>query len=337
MEMTKWLRDKLNFEIVYLRQMLSGAKSMLYNNFHTGTGGTDSPSYCYAVWMRHLALCSMAGMPQVPLTVAEIGPGDSLGTGLAAILCGANTLYAFDAAQHSNIERNMKILAELVPLFQRRATIPASEFPHLNPQLFSYAFPHQLLTNNMMEKNLAPARLEAIRRAIGQSNSPQPQPVDGIMIRYVPTQHDYEALLQQLELDMIFSHTVMEFEQDLAHAYGVFYQRLKANGWMSHQIDFSAVYTSSVWNGHWSYSDLEWRIICGSHPYFLSRYPLSVHVQKMQEAGFEVVTVLPKIGEKGISRAQLAERFRGMSNDDLHTRNAFIVARKPDLSSLTAH
>jgi hypothetical protein len=45
-----------------------------------GTGGTDAAVYCYEVWLKHLGRCSgPAACVPFPDTVAELGPGDSLG------------------------------------------------------------------------------------------------------------------------------------------------------------------------------------------------------------------------------------------------------------------
>ena len=54
-----------------------------------GTGGSISASYCYSVWLRHLVTTAGCGLNCNPRTVAELGPGDSLGVGLAALLSGA--------------------------------------------------------------------------------------------------------------------------------------------------------------------------------------------------------------------------------------------------------
>ena len=62
----------------------------------------------------------------IPNSVAELGPGDSLGIGLAALLCGANNYYGLDAVPYCNDERNLKVFEELVGLFTQREHIPIS-------------------------------------------------------------------------------------------------------------------------------------------------------------------------------------------------------------------
>src|SRR5688500_2028997 len=89
-----------------------------------GSGGTDSPRYCYAVWLRHLARLAEAGFDTSFPNVAELGPGDSLGIGLCAVLTGSRRYFAFDAKAHARTETNRQTLAELVDLFTRRESIP---------------------------------------------------------------------------------------------------------------------------------------------------------------------------------------------------------------------
>ena len=41
-------------------------------------------------------------------SIAELGPGDSIGIGLAALLTGANIYYAFDIIQFASNQMNLK-------------------------------------------------------------------------------------------------------------------------------------------------------------------------------------------------------------------------------------
>src|SRR5215813_2064256 len=59
-------------------------------------GGAQSARYCYSVWLRHLLHASANRLNVDPVHVAELGPGLSLGIGLAAILSGVERYYAFD-------------------------------------------------------------------------------------------------------------------------------------------------------------------------------------------------------------------------------------------------
>ena len=65
------------------------------------TGGTVSARDCYSVWLRHLTTAMTHGLKEHPRVVAELGPGDSLGTGIAALLTGAERLCAFDVVRYA--------------------------------------------------------------------------------------------------------------------------------------------------------------------------------------------------------------------------------------------
>lgn len=82
--------------------------------FHRGTGGTCSARYCYAVWLRHLVLAAEHGLlDRPPRRVVEIGPGDSLGTGIAAITdAGLTVACSLATPMPSAIDRR-----ELAPRF----------------------------------------------------------------------------------------------------------------------------------------------------------------------------------------------------------------------------
>lgn len=129
-------------------------------------------------------------------------------------------------------------------------------------------------------------------------------------------------------IDTIFSQAVLEHVDDLAHTYEALYRWLKPGGFMSHQIDFRCHGSAREWNGHWAYSDSVWRLMAGSRPYSLSRQPHSTHIDLLRKSGFEVVCDAKIENHSGIQRKHLASRFKNMSDDDLTTSGAFVLAVK---------
>ncbi|MBA3539826.1 MAG: hypothetical protein H0T79_09370, partial [Deltaproteobacteria bacterium] len=134
-----------------------------------GRGGGDSKSarYCYSVWLRHLVTAFAHGLAEHPRVVAELGPGDTLGVGLAALISGAEKYNAFDVVRHADVAHNQAIFDELVALFARREPIPdGGELAEVRPLLDSYAFPAHILTDAVLARVLAPDRLARIRGAL---------------------------------------------------------------------------------------------------------------------------------------------------------------------------
>jgi hypothetical protein len=82
------------------------------------TFGTDNSRYCYSVWLRHLIHAHKFGFNHINSTVAELGPGESIGIGLAALLTGSRKYYALDVHTYWNTKRNLMIFDNLVELFK---------------------------------------------------------------------------------------------------------------------------------------------------------------------------------------------------------------------------
>jgi len=153
---------------VILRGIIKKLSPQLYNKLKKkGTGGTDSAIYCYSVWLRHLVLLNENGMKKIPDVVAEIGPGDSLGIGLNALITGTSKYYAFDVIKHASIEKNLKLFDEIVFLYKNKTKIPNDEtLKRVKPKLKQYDFPIHILNDEYMNKMLEPNRLDRIRNAI---------------------------------------------------------------------------------------------------------------------------------------------------------------------------
>ena len=288
-----------------------------------GTGGTDSARYCYAVWMRHLMRANRYGLCSgVPDTVAELGPGDSIGVGLAALLSGSSRYWGFDVIEHCDLEKNHDILQELVTLFESREPVPgADEFPFLKPVLNQEKFPHDILYSSLLSESLSTDRITGIHAALDnwkQENSP---------IHYFAPWMDENVMLEG-SVDMILSQAVMEYVDDIPGACDMMWKWLRQGGFVSHQIDLKSHGLTPEWYGLWTISDWQWFLIRGRRPYFLNRRPASCYRDSFQKAGFDPVHDEPFYSTPADPR-RLASAFQNLDLEDARTGGVFMQCRKP--------
>jgi len=314
---------KIKSEEMKLKQLIYGIATFVPGIIQyraKGTGGTDSARYCYSVWLRHLVMAKSNGLNPYPKIVAELGPGDSLGIGLAALISGCDKYFAFDVVEHANTERNVRIFDELVTLFSNRAAIPGGdEFPEVKPYLNKYNFPADILDENRLQHALEKSRLEKIRDAISH-----PQ-LNNSIIQYKVPWYD-GSILEKESVDMIYSQAVLEHVDDLQNTYKSMRLWLKSTGYISHQIDFKCHGTADEWNGHWLYSDFIWKLIRGKRPYLLNREPLSTHITILKDEGYRVVYDKKIKSKSSFTLHDLDSRFKSISDEDLTTSGAFIQA-----------
>jgi len=308
------------------RLMLGGLKSYLpFEWDYTGTGGTTRAEYCYSIWLRHLTLVHECGLPTDPATLVELGPGDSVGVGLAALLSGTTTYRALDVVAHANADLNLRILDELAGLFEKRAPIPGpTVFPHVHPQISSYDFPHEIMSDARIQRGLADENVASVRdatRALADAELSHER------MRYVVPWNDVSAASPD-SADMVLSQVVLQDVADLESVFRSMYSWLKPGGVMSHMIDFAGAIKDVPWNEHWTYSDWEWRLIRGNRPYYLNGLPLSAYLREFESHGFDVLKVTRVAGAGGVSRGALADRYRQVTDEDLATRGAHVVAVK---------
>lgn len=296
-----------------------------------GTGGTDSALYCYTVWLRHLVMAGKSGLCTAPRTVAELGPGDSIGIGLAALLSGTEQYYAFDVVRFANCERNLSIFEELVALYKKRTPIPGDDqWPLAKPVLDDYRFPSAILDGKRLHNALNDTRIARIRdsvRSVGSANS---------LIEYKVPWYGANVLKAE-SVDMIYSQAVLEHVDDLENTYRAMHGWLKPSGCMSHTIDFKCHGKSREWNGHWLYSDRIWKLIRGRRPFLLNREPYSTHLRLIRETGFDLTCSIRDTSHSRLNREQLAPRFRSMTQEDLVTSTCFIQARKTNSTGIPPH
>ena len=97
---------------------------------------------------------------------------------------------------------------------------------------------------------------------------------------------------------------------------------------MTHQIDFSSHGLSEIWNGHWSYPELMWRITEGKRPFLINRQPHSVHINLLKKNVSNVICNLTRHRTDGIQRSDLAYYWKDILASDLTCSGAFIQAKK---------
>ncbi len=284
-----------------------------------------SSRYYYSVWMRHLINAAKNNLPTKINTIAEFGPGDSLGVGISALLSGARQYCAFDAVPYAPNERNLKMLEELIVLFKNREKIPGkNEFPLITPEIDSCEFPHNILTYDILEKTLNESHIALIRNALRHPakifNSTSP-------ISYIAPWDNINESMKGV-FDLIISQAVLEHVNDLKSIYSTMGFCLRENGFISHAIDFRSHGLSLSEIGHWAYPDFVWKIIVGRRPFLINREPFSKHCSLMKESGFYIKYCEKNKFISQTNRIKFSKRFRNMSEDDASTATAFIQAVK---------
>jgi hypothetical protein len=312
-----------------LRPILRGLKTYVaLQPDRKGTGGTISARYCYGVWLRHLVLAHGAGAAIRPRVVAELGPGDSLGIGLAASLTGAERYVGLDVVRHASDAANAAVFEGLVELFRKRAAVPTpEEFPEVRPPLESYAFPAAVLPDDLLARTLAPDRVAWVRAALdGIGESPAAGASAAMLTYRVPW--DDPGVIEEGSVDFLYSQAVLEHVEHLDVAYDAMRRWLAPGGTMTHQVDFKAHGMTPEWNGHLAYPDWAWSLVKGRRTFLLNRAPWSDHVARLARHGFRVLRVLRSERTDGLPSSRLAPRFRGLCPEDAVTSGAFVVAVK---------
>lgn len=293
-----------------------------YLRTRIGERFTASAVYCYNVWIKHLTLLWESGIEEIPSSLGEIGPGGSLGVGLAAMLSGVDHYYALDVKNYSNSEINQKMLRELVDLFKSRTPRKPGGWPDIDGYLDDSRFPGHILTNELLSRSISDERVNKIREALYQPGNSD----SDITIKHIAPWLD-SSVIEMGSLDLIISQSVMEHVNDIEMAYEAMATWIKPGGCMSHQIDFSSHNLTRKWNGYLQYPDLIWKIIVGNKPYLINREPCSRHLALLEKNGFIELCCMKKYDEDGMERSHLSSRWKGIADDDLKCRGLFVQVK----------
>jgi SAM-dependent methyltransferase len=298
-----------------IKPLLGGIATLLTPSLAGALGRRNYPrvtaKYYYTVWLRHVCTAAYYGAWESPETVLEIGPGKAIGAGVAALLSGASQYIAYDANPLLQGHCDVRLLEELAALFEQKAA-----FAENDPLLPVTAFPSQLFSTERLAHFLSEDWQARIRHSLQTQSD---------LLRYV----NDPAALEANTADYLFSHSVLEHVENLEEMYALMWKWLKPGGIMTHSIDFTAHGTSPQWNGQWTIPDWMWRLMKGKRLYFLNRAPVSTHQTLLVRFGFELKGIHLMTRASLLTRDDLTDRFQHLSESDLTTTTAFLVARKP--------
>ena len=214
------------------------------------TGNTASSSYSKGIWEFHRDNYRRYTQKQHPYSIAELGPGATLGTCIAALCDGVERAVGLDVCPYAGSSQlNQEMLDELW-------TKPRSD-----------------------------SKFEVLAKAIRKLGSP----LRSTPLKYVAPWMN-ESVIPEGGIDLVFSHSVLEHVDQPADAYKACFRWLKPNGIMSHKIDHSSHGITNSWNGHYAIPRWLWRIIRGGRPYLLNRLTPSEHRALIKSAGFEIIS-----------------------------------------------
>ena len=309
------------------RAILGGLKSFLPIPIDfTGTGGTTSWEYCLAVWLRHVRMCEQSGVVAKPGTFLEVGPGDSVGTGMCAILSGFEQYIAVDVLNHVQWEVSAEHIAALANVFRDRSPLPANEaIDHVLPPLNDRSIPERW----PWESGVRADATEIMRRAAAIRESVATKGSTGVLSFRSPWSR---TMVETNSVDWVFSHVALQDmaatdqEPVLQEALATFHSWMRPGALMTHQIDLSCP-GGSPWNHHWAWSKLDWKLIRGKRPYYVNGLPLSRYLELMGDLGFDT-RVAHVLDVPGLTSEQVASSHQGLPKQDYSAAAAFVIATK---------
>ena len=279
-----------------------------------------------AVWLRHVRMCEQAGVVPKPGTFLEVGPGDSVGTGMCALLSGFEQYIAVDVIDHVQWDVSADHITALAKVFRERSPLPADDaiegvLPPLNDRSIPDPWPWSSLS--LVDDSEILRRVSAIRDSVSSKGS------SGVLSFRSPWSR---TMVEASSVDWVFSHVALQDmaatdqEPVLQEALGTFHSWMRPGALMTHQIDLSCP-GGHPWNHHWAWSKLDWKLIRGKRPYYVNGLPLSRYMELMGDLGFDT-RVVHTLEVPGLTSEQVAESHKRLPGGDYSAASAFIIATK---------
>lgn len=209
-----------------IKGLLSHLNITISSSQFNGKGvrfGENKTENLYYIWKRH---CKNHNKQYD--TLVEIGPGDTIGVGMIALLSGTNKYYAVDTVHHKrSVEQDLLMLDKIIRFLQQNQNLEKD---------FSIDF----------------SRLEKVKEAIKVSCT------NPTMIEFVVPWS--KEKIPAKSVDLIFSQAVLEHVDNIEKLYEVQAYWLKEGGITSHQIDLKSHGTHRLWDGHRHYPNFIWKL-----------------------------------------------------------------------------
>ncbi|MGB7494553.1 MAG: methyltransferase domain-containing protein [Candidatus Acidiferrum sp.] len=308
---------------IRIRSLLKGLGSFVvpsFRNSHVGPGAVLSAETLYSIFLRYLSYLN--GCEDFSIdgaVVVELGPGSSIGFGMAALLAGASRFYAFDHINHISTDTDLRVFDRLLELFHQKAGVPhAGKDAHVFPFLPCYDFPDSCLPRDSLRSTLDDKRVADIRQDIADRKG-----------HYVNYQAPWSIEMSNIsdKADLIVSNAVLEHVDDVELAYTAFRNWVKPGGYMAHLIDYGSHTLFNTWNGHWACSEFTWKVLRGKRHYLINRVPHFRHLELLAKFNFDVIADLRIQRVDGLVKESFGAQFRNMTADDANTHLAFLVSR----------
>jgi len=278
----------------------------------------------YRIWIKHLSLLHGATGCGVPQVVAELGPGDTLGTGVAALLSGADRYFGIDVHPFARNALTRDVAAGLCDLFAARAPAAVRGWPDFAPFLDARGFPSSVLSQSVLARTLADARVAAILADVSRFTNDGH--AGGRFLNYAAP---YSASsIPDGAVDLFLSHSVLEHVADVPAALRLMHRALKAGGLMSHQFDLKSHGITRSWDGHRAFERGLWKIVVGRRPFLVNRLPYSAMIEHIEQAGFRILDARRLFEQPTLDRSSLCREWQRASDEDLRTIGGFVQAQK---------
>lgn len=277
---------------------------------HNRTKGNSEPAYPVHILNRnlhilesHLDLSSLHN-----LSVAEIGPGDSLTIGILMLLIGFNSYSAFDAFPYATIDTSFEYASASLKYLKSHTK---SSFTYLQKNLKSY--------DSSVSKYLLPLKHLSNEPSILQETYPK--------LHY--TAPYSFSQLSKSSFHIIFSQACLEHISDLDSFFAAAYNSLMPGGVFLTQIDFKSHARSLLWNGHYRYSEKQLSYINSKNTFrWINGHPPSHYLNLAQQVGFSVLYQYIHTEQSSFTIDNVNSRYHSFDNTDLTTSSMTVLLQK---------